>query len=196
MHIWDSEFSYFLKFSLTADLITQGISSVLFWKFNSPLLNKSVTWKTLIFRVNNFFQCLQITESVRMSKWGWCYFYFISFTPQTNKQKECWQGHQNSCGQLQRATECYIYHGQVHVLSSQDQVPRQWCQRKCYWDGSRQSCSCSKLTCTQELSWSLFLGMVNHLSKFVDYLADKTKPVWDLMQKDSQWVSRTPKQKA
>ena len=44
---------------------------------------------------------------------------------------------------------------------------------------------------TRPLSW-----MVDHLSDFVDYLADKTKPVWDLMQKDSQWVSRTPKQKA
>ena len=33
-------------------------------------------------------------------------FYFISFAQknkQTNKQKERWQGHRNSCGQLQRA---------------------------------------------------------------------------------------------
>ena len=35
------------------------------------------------------------------------YYYFISFAKktnkQTNKQKERWQGHCNSCGQLQRA---------------------------------------------------------------------------------------------
>ena len=34
----------------------------------------------------------------------------------------------------------------------------------------------------------VFLGMVNHLSKFAEHLADKTKPIRDLMQKDSQWV--------
>ena len=28
---------------------------------------------------------------------------------QTNKQKECWQGHCNSCGQLQRAVVYYYY---------------------------------------------------------------------------------------
>ena len=35
------------------------------------------------------------------------YFYFISFAKkknkQTNRKKECWQGHRNCCGQLQRA---------------------------------------------------------------------------------------------
>ena len=36
------------------------------------------------------------------------YYYFISFAKkktnkETNKQKERWQGHRNSCGQLQRA---------------------------------------------------------------------------------------------
>ena len=42
---------------------------------------------------------------------GIFYFFFISFAKkkktqankQTNKQKERWQGHRNSCGQLQRA---------------------------------------------------------------------------------------------
>ena len=40
---------------------------------------------------------------------GIFYFFFISFaqkkntSKQTNKQKERWQGHRNSCGQLQRA---------------------------------------------------------------------------------------------
>lgn len=34
----------------------------------------------------------------------------------------------------------------------------------------------------------VFLGMVNHLSKFAEHLADKTKPIRDLMQKDHQWV--------
>ena len=42
----------------------------------------------------------------------------------------------------------------------------------------------------------VFLGMVNHLSKFAKHLADKTKPIRDLMQKDSQWVSGTPQQNA
>ena len=34
----------------------------------------------------------------------------------------------------------------------------------------------------------VFLGMVNHMSKFAEHLADKTKPIRDLMQKDHQWV--------
>ena len=42
----------------------------------------------------------------------------------------------------------------------------------------------------------VFLGMVNHLSKFAEYLADKTEPIRDLMQKDSQWVWGTPHQQA
>jgi len=42
----------------------------------------------------------------------------------------------------------------------------------------------------------VFLGMVNHQSKFAEHLADKTKPIRDLMQKDSQWVWGTPQQKA
>ena len=42
----------------------------------------------------------------------------------------------------------------------------------------------------------VFLGMVNHQSKFVEHLADKTKLIRDLMQKDSQWVWGTPQQQA
>ena len=42
----------------------------------------------------------------------------------------------------------------------------------------------------------VFLGMVNHLSKFEVHLADKTKPIRDLMQKDHQWVWGPPQQKA
>ena len=38
----------------------------------------------------------------------------------------------------------------------------------------------------------VFLGMVNHQSKFAEHLADKTKLIRDLMQKDSQWVWGTP----
>lgn len=34
----------------------------------------------------------------------------------------------------------------------------------------------------------VILGMVNHLGKFAEHLADKTKPIRDLMQKDHQWV--------
>jgi len=33
-----------------------------------------------------------------------------------------------------------------------------------------------------------FLGMVNHLSKFAPHLADKTKPLQDLLIKDNHWV--------
>ena len=40
----------------------------------------------------------------------------------------------------------------------------------------------------------VFLGMVNHLSTFAEHLADKTKPIRHLMQKDSQWVWGTPQQ--
>ena len=42
----------------------------------------------------------------------------------------------------------------------------------------------------------VFLGMVNHQSKFAEHLADKTKLIQDLMQKDSQWVWGTPQQQA
>ena len=43
---------------------------------------------------------------------------------------------------------------------------------------------------------SVFLGMVNHLSKFEVHLADRTKPIRDLMQKDHQCVWGPPQQKA
>ena len=42
----------------------------------------------------------------------------------------------------------------------------------------------------------VFLGMVNHQSKFAEHLADKTKLIRDLMQKDSQRVWGTPQQQA
>ena len=42
----------------------------------------------------------------------------------------------------------------------------------------------------------VFLGMVNHQSKFAEHLADKTKLIRDLMQKDSQWVWGTPQRQA
>ena len=42
----------------------------------------------------------------------------------------------------------------------------------------------------------VFLGTVNHLSKFADHLAEKTKPIQDLMQKGTQWVWGTPQQQA
>ena len=42
----------------------------------------------------------------------------------------------------------------------------------------------------------VFLGMVNHMGKFAEHLADKTKPIRDLMQKDRQWVWGPPQQKA
>ena len=42
----------------------------------------------------------------------------------------------------------------------------------------------------------VFLGMVNHMGKFAQHLADKTKPIRDLMQKDRQWVWGPPQQKA
>ena len=34
----------------------------------------------------------------------------------------------------------------------------------------------------------LFLGMVNGLSKFTDHLADKMKPLRDLLSKKNAWV--------
>ena len=40
-----------------------------------------------------------------------------------------------------------------------------------------------------------FLGMVNHLGKFAEHLADKTKPIRDLTQKNNQWIWRPPQQK-
>ena len=45
-----------------------------------------------------------------------------------------------------------------------------------------------KVTPTIVHKLRVFLGMVNHLHKFAKHLEDKTKPIRDLMQKDSQWV--------
>ena len=42
----------------------------------------------------------------------------------------------------------------------------------------------------------IFLGMVNHMGKFAEHLADKTKPLRDLMQKESQWIWGPPQEKA
>ena len=41
----------------------------------------------------------------------------------------------------------------------------------------------------------VFLGMVNHLGEFAEHLANKTKPIRDLMQKDHQWVWDHPNKK-
>ena len=42
----------------------------------------------------------------------------------------------------------------------------------------------------------IFLGMVNHMDKFPEHLADKTKPLRDLVQKESQWIWGPPQEKA
>ena len=42
----------------------------------------------------------------------------------------------------------------------------------------------------------VFLGMVNHMGKFAEHLADKTKPIRDLMQKEQEWVWGPHQQKA
>ena len=34
-----------------------------------------------------------------------------------------------------------------------------------------------------------FLGMVNHMGKFIPNLAEKTKPLRELLQKDAGWIS-------
>ena len=41
----------------------------------------------------------------------------------------------------------------------------------------------------------VFLGIVNHQSQFAEHLADKTKPIRDLIQQDSQRVRGTPPKK-
>ena len=41
-----------------------------------------------------------------------------------------------------------------------------------------------------------FLGMTNHLSKFAPNLAETTKPLRDLLNKENQWVWGQPQQKA
>ncbi|XP_041357514.1 uncharacterized protein LOC121374482 [Gigantopelta aegis] len=41
-----------------------------------------------------------------------------------------------------------------------------------------------------------FLGMVNQLAKFLQNLADKTKPLRDLLVKDSDWIWGEPQQSA
>ena len=41
-----------------------------------------------------------------------------------------------------------------------------------------------------------FLGMVNHVGKFADHLTDNTKPLRDLMQKESQRIWGPPQEKA
>ena len=39
---------------------------------------------------------------------------------------------------------------------------------------------------------SIFLGMVNHMGKFAEHLADRTKSLSDLVQKESQWIWGPP----
>ena len=41
-----------------------------------------------------------------------------------------------------------------------------------------------------------FLGMINHLSKFAPNLADKTKPLRDLLIKNTQWIWEAAQQKS
>ena len=41
-----------------------------------------------------------------------------------------------------------------------------------------------------------FLGMVNQLSKFTDHVADKTKPIRDLLSEMNSWSWRQTQQKA
>ena len=41
-----------------------------------------------------------------------------------------------------------------------------------------------------------FLGMTNRLSKFIPNLADKTKPLTDLLRNDQTWTWKQPQQEA
>ena len=41
-----------------------------------------------------------------------------------------------------------------------------------------------------------FLGMVNQLGKFLPNLAEKTRPLRELLQKDAAWLWDTPQQRA
>ena len=41
-----------------------------------------------------------------------------------------------------------------------------------------------------------FLGMVNHVSKFADHLASKTKPLRELLKKKNTWVWSEPQDQA
>ena len=41
-----------------------------------------------------------------------------------------------------------------------------------------------------------FLGMVNQLGKFLANLAEKTRPLQELLHKDRAWLWRTPQQEA
>ena len=67
----------------------------------------NVYWRTNAVALVSVNQCW--TEQCIMPLFSWMLklflFYFISFakTQTKNKEKERWQGHRNSCGQLQRA---------------------------------------------------------------------------------------------
>jgi len=41
-----------------------------------------------------------------------------------------------------------------------------------------------------------FLGMANQMSKFAENLAEKTKPLWELLVKDKEWVWNESQQEA
>ena len=41
-----------------------------------------------------------------------------------------------------------------------------------------------------------FLGMVNHVGKFASHIADTTKPLRDLLKKETDWVWKEPQEKA
>ena len=61
-------------------------------------------------------QCEMWTHQFVVIYLFYFYFFFISFAKKTNKQtnkqrdkqKERWQGHRNSCGQLQRARLLFL----------------------------------------------------------------------------------------
>lgn len=49
---------------------------------------------------------------------------------------------------------------------------------------------------TSVLELRVFLGMVNHLSKFAPHMSDKTKPLRDLLSTKSHWLWDFPQEKA
>ena len=58
-------------------------------------------------------------------------------------------------------------------------------------EGNRRYASFSQCGCS-----STFVGLTRYLKKFLPHLADMTKPLKDLTQKDTAWMWDNPQQTA
>ena len=71
-------------------------------------------WENNIFVLTGLRFCDTLTESENNVSWREAVILLASPEKKTNKQKERWQGHRNSCGQSQRARLLSLWHPSGH----------------------------------------------------------------------------------